>query len=183
MRARRTASSVHGLSYADIDLNIKKRAGDKDLCLKKRHQSKETETSGATESLEGRAALLIKASLAFSDWAFPGSDARRPPWALARPPRCSFPSSSGWSTLSPRGGLALRSKASKEDTADINSPTPTGSRTAELQAEDPRAKGKRDAAATCFTRGGAFRGCQDTSPATRAAASHQAVLPGPLGFP
>ena len=27
MRARRTASSVHGLSYADIDLNIKKRAG------------------------------------------------------------------------------------------------------------------------------------------------------------
>lgn len=30
MRARRTASSVHGLSYADVDLNIKKRAGDKE---------------------------------------------------------------------------------------------------------------------------------------------------------
>lgn len=29
-RAPRTASSVHGLSCADVDLNIKKRAGDKE---------------------------------------------------------------------------------------------------------------------------------------------------------
>lgn len=50
-RAPRTASRVHGLSCADVDLNIKKRAGDKEKTFvkkkkKKKHQSKETKLQG-----------------------------------------------------------------------------------------------------------------------------------------
>ena len=98
-----------------------------------------------------------------------------------RPPRGSFPSSAGWSTPAgpPSGGLALAPRPPRIRPTSTHQPQPA----AELQAEDPRAKGKRDAAATCLARGGACRGCQDTGPASRAAASRQAVLPRSLGFP
>lgn len=95
----------------------------------------------------------------------------RPPelaWVSARSPssahcaahpRCCFPPTSGCSHPFPQ---ALHSEASKEDAAEVNAPT--GPQTAEYRPEEPRSKDERDGAAACSSRGGAFRGCRDTSP-------------------